>query len=69
MSRYLRITKPTLPGRIGQTGPTPRADRFEIDYPTWHARLAGSNGRAAPIPVGSARVVRLDRVNSGRHVA
>ena len=69
MSRSLRITKPTLPGRAGQTGPTPTADRFEIDHAALYARLAGADGRAATLPIASGRVVRLGQVDSGRHAA
>ena len=69
MSRYVRITKPTVAGRAGQTGPTPTADRFEIDHAASYARLAGSNGRAATPPILPGRVVRRGQVDSERQVA
>jgi hypothetical protein len=60
MSRYLRLVKPTPPERIVLPGSTPTPARFAIDYPTWHAHLAGANGQAAPTPVATKPPVRLD---------
>ena len=66
MCRYLRLVKSTNGTNGSPVGPAPTARRFHLDYATWHARLAGSNGSSGPIPVGSARVVHPD---AGRRAA
>ena len=51
MSRYLRLTKPTKPGRIVRVGPSPKGGLTQIDHAT---------GRALPVPNGHATPPRTD---------
>ena len=58
MSRYLRRTKPTVAGTVVRIGPPPTADRVALDRASWHVRLAGWNGGAAPGPAEPVGIVR-----------
>ena len=60
MSRYLRLTKPTKPGRIVQVGPTPKGGRAEIEHATERALPAAANGHAAPPRTESTPVAGSD---------
>ena len=61
MSRYLRTVKPAPAGRVPRIGALPKLRRSHIDYVTWHAQLAGSNGRPQPTPIAVQPATRREQ--------
>jgi hypothetical protein len=46
IARADRASRTAAPDEVGRTPPATRG-AFALDYPTWHARLAGSSRRPA----------------------
>ena len=61
MSRYLRTVKSAPAGRVPRIGALPKLRRIHIDYVTWHARLAGANGRLQPTTIAAQPATRREQ--------
>jgi hypothetical protein len=62
MSRSIGVVKLPDPGPVGMTGPTRKAERFQLDYATWRAHLAAPGSRFESAPSASPRMIHLDTV-------
>ena len=66
MSRSARTVNPVASGRVVSIGSSPKADRVQLDYASWYARLAAP-GSTIGLPQPATRpIVRLAAVT---HVA
>jgi hypothetical protein len=60
MSRNVYKDSPTAPGRVVSTGPSPKANRFQLDYASWHACIAAPGSRIGMALSRTHPIVRLD---------
>ncbi len=76
MSRQRRPVARDRPRRAVATDPPQQAERFPLDYASWHAHLAAPGSRFEPARSASRRIVHLDAAtrpaassNEERHAA
>ena len=62
MSGSLRMVTPALSGRVVTTGPKQKADRIQLDYASWYARLAAPGSAIGLAQSATHPIVRLDTV-------
>jgi hypothetical protein len=60
MSRSARMVHPVTSGRVVAIGSSPQADRVQLDYASWYARLAAPGSRIRLAQSATRPILRLD---------
>ena len=62
MSRAARTVNPVASGRVVAIGSRPKADRVQLDYASWYARLAAPGSAIGLAQSAMRPIVRLAAV-------
>jgi hypothetical protein len=62
MSRSARTVNPVASGRVVSIGSSPKADRLQLDYASWYARLAAPSSTIGLAQSATRPIVRLATV-------